>query len=154
MEFSSEDVTRIVPYMARLSEAEDGWINLVPNVTRDDERPTSLRFLTLLSGGATGDTMGTWVPRSHNRHGPVPPSVGITHTTGHRVFAELNSLDLPVPRGWFVEQDHPRRGLVLRVPFEVPHEQVLSWSLRAVDALGGSRRIMRWRADLYLPIDS
>lgn len=150
--FSADDPAQIVACMARLTAAEDGWINLIPKVDENDERPTSLRFLTLISGGAMGLTMCTWIPGGHNRRGPIGPSLGITHLTGHRVFGELRARAVAVPGSWFVEQDHPRRGLVLRVPADEPHEHVLAWAIKAVDALSDGRITTRWRADVYLPL--
>ncbi len=154
MEFSADELTQIVACMARLAGAGDGWINLIPKITDDDERPTSLGFFTLFGGGGTGVTMCTWVPGSHDQRGRNQPSLGITHVTGHRVVAELQSLAVPIPETWLVEQDHPRRGLVLRVPSDEPHEQVLAWALRAVGALRTPRPIRGWRADIYLPATS
>ncbi len=151
--FSVDELTQIVACMERLAGAEDGWVNLIPRIADNDERPTSLGFFTLFGGGTIGVTMCTWIPGSHNRRGYIKPSLGITHVTGRRVFAELHSLAVPIPETWFVEQDHPRRGLVLRVPSEEPHEQVLVWALRAVEALS-TRRLGRWRADIYLPVTS
>ena len=89
--FGIDELGEVVAHMARLSSAEDGWINMIPMITSDDERPTSLRFFTLLSGGSTGDTMCTWIPRSRNRRGDVLPSLGIADVTGHRVFADLHA---------------------------------------------------------------
>ena len=154
VKFSIDELTQIVAGMERLTGAEDGWINLIPRITDNDERPTSLGFFRLLGGGDIGVTMCTWIPGSHNRRGLIRPSLGITHVTGHRVFAELHSLAVPIPETWLVEQDHPRRGLVLRVPSAEPHEQVLVWALRAVGALSTPRPIKGWRADIYLPATS
>jgi hypothetical protein len=151
VEFTVEDPAQVVAHMARLADAEDGWINAVPKINDNDEKPTSLGFFTLLSGGGSSVTMCTWVPGSHGRHGLTRPSLGIAHGTGHRVFAELHSLAVPIPENWFVEQDHPRRGLVLRVPPDEAHAQVLLWALRAVIALMAPRPIRRWRADVHLP---
>ena len=149
--FTDDELTQIVACMARLGSAEDGWINLIPRINDEDDRPTSLGFFTLFSGGSTGATMCTWVPGSHNRRGLVQASLGITHVTGHRVFAELQSLAVAIPKTWIVDQDHPRRGLVLRLPSDEPNEQVLKWALRAVGALSTAGPIRRWRADVYLP---
>ena len=115
------------------------WINLIPGITNDDEMTTSLGFLTLVGGGGIGFTMCTWVPGSLNRRGLVQPRLGITHVTRRRAVAELYSLGVPVPESWLVEQDHPRRGLVLRMPSEESHEHVLAWALRAVGALSTSQ---------------
>ncbi|MGO8725072.1 MAG: hypothetical protein ACLQRM_20430 [Acidimicrobiales bacterium] len=154
MEFGIDEVTQVVAYMARLASAKDGWINLIPGITNDDEMTTSLGFLTLVGGGGIGFTMCTWVPGSLNRRGLVQPRLGITHVTRRRAVAELYSLGVPVPESWLVEQDHPRRGLVLRMPSEESHEHVLAWALRAVGALSTPSPARRWRADIYLPVTS
>ncbi|MGD0984824.1 MAG: hypothetical protein ABSA65_13570 [Acidimicrobiales bacterium] len=151
LEFSVDDRVQVVACMERLAGAEDGWINLIPRIADNDERPTSLGFFALLGGSAIGVTMCTWVPGSHNRRGFVKPSLGIAHVTRHRVFAELHSRAVPIPETWLVEQDHPRRGLVLRVPPDEPHEQVLVWAIRAISALSALGPIKKWRADIYLP---
>jgi len=154
VEFSVDELTQIVACMERLAIAGDGWINLIPRIADDDERPTSIGFFTLFGGGGTGVTMCTWIPGSHDHRARIQPSLGITHATGHRAAAELHSLAVPVPETWLVEQDHPSRGLILRVPSDEPHEQVLVWALRAVDALRTSPPIRGWRGDIYLPATS
>ncbi|HUZ19542.1 MAG TPA: hypothetical protein VMU75_03105 [Acidimicrobiales bacterium] len=140
--------------MTRLAGAGDGWINLIPKIADDDEKPTSLGFFTMFGGGGSGVTMCTWVPGSPDQRGHNQPSLGITHVTGHRAAGELQALGVPIPKTWLVEQDHPRRGLVLRVPPDEPHEQVLAWALRAVGALSVPRPIRGWRAEIHLPATS
>lgn len=154
MEFTVDDLTQVVAHMAQLASTEDGWINLIPKINDNGERPTSLAFFTLFSGGGGGVTMCTWVPGSHSRRRVIRPRLGIAHGTGHRVFAELRSLAVPIPKSWFVEQDHPRRGLVLQVPSDESHEQALGWALRAVNVLTAPGPISRWRADIYTPTTS
>jgi len=151
VEFSAEEPTQIVACMEQLADAGDGWINLLPKIPSDDERPTSLGFLTLVGGGALGFTMCTWIPARHDDRRHKYSSLGVTHLTGRRAAAELRSSAVPIPATWFVEQDHRRRGLVLRVPPDEPHELVLAWALRAADALSPPRPDRTWRADIYLP---
>lgn len=153
VEFGAGDLTQVVAFMTQLTAAGDGWINLIPRITDEDERPTSLRFYTLFSGGSPGVTMGTWIPESRNRRGLVPASLGITHVTGRRAAAQLQSLGVPIPQNWFVEQDHPRRGLVLRIPPDETHDKVLEWALRAAGALQPGP-IKKWRGHVYLPAAS
>ena len=156
VEFSVDGVTQIVACMARLALAGDGWINLIPKIADDFEGPTSLGFLTLVGAGASGVTMCTWIPASHdNRKEGSRASLGITHVTGRRALPVLNySSAAPTPETWLVEQDHPRRGLILRVPADEPHEQLLVWALQAVGVLSAPRDIRRWRADIYNPAAS
>ncbi len=79
------------------------------------------------------------------------PSLGITHNQGRRVLTELQAGAAVIPAGWRVEQDHPRRGLVVRVPADEPFEKVLRWAILTVSLLGGSRGGVRWYADAYMP---
>lgn len=152
LEFSVGEPTRVLEWMAHLAGAGQGWINLVPKLAGEDDKPTSLRFFTLLSGGGNSATMITWIPGRHDHAGHDRVSLGITHSSGQRAAGELRSLAVAIPETWLVEQDHPRRGLVLRVPSEAANEQVLSWAMRALGALLPPRPITGWRADIYLPI--
>jgi hypothetical protein len=151
VEFTADVLTDVVACMTRLADAGDGWINLLPKIGDDFEGPTTLRFLTLLGAGASGVTMCTWIPASQDRRGDNQVSLGITHVTGRRAVPQLNVPATSIPETWVVEQDHPRRGLVLRVPAGEPHEQVLGWALRAVGSLSEPRDIRRWRADIHNP---
>lgn len=151
--FRADDLTPVTNWMAELAIAEDGWVNMVPRMSDDeDDQPTSLGFLTLFGGGGAGLTMCTWIPGRRDQTLRSPSSLGIAHVTGHRAVAELASRNTAVPESWVVEQDHPFRGLVLRVPSEESHEVVASWALRAVRALGTPRAIRGWRADIFLPL--
>jgi hypothetical protein len=152
--FKQDGLTPVTDRMTQLAVAGDGWINLVPRMSQeDDEKPTSLGFMTLFGGGGAGVTMCTWIPGT-NDNSPTRASLGIAHVTGHRAVAELAARNTAVPPTWVVEQDHPFRGLVVRIPPEESNEQVLTWALRAVRALGTPRPIRDWRADVYLPLSS
>jgi hypothetical protein len=148
VEFRAVDPSRVVAYMAVLARAGDGWINLIPE-TAEDKGTTSLGFFTLFGGGSPGTTMCTWVPGRDVQHGGRPTSLGITHATGRRI-GTLPSTG--IPEHWFVEQDHPRRGLVLNVANEESHEDVLEWALRTTTALCPLGRVEKWRAEVHLPI--
>jgi len=154
VDFAAGELAPVVAYMERLAAAGDGWINLVPRIADNDERPTSLGFFALFSGGGSGAVMCTWIPGHHGRRGDVESSLGITHVTGRRAVAELRSLGVPVPATWRVEQDHPRRGLVVRIPVAESYDVVLNWASRAVAALCAPHPIWRWRADVHLPAAS
>ncbi|HLX77732.1 MAG TPA: hypothetical protein VKR27_02520 [Acidimicrobiales bacterium] len=146
LEFSSDATSEVVAYMAELTNAGDGWINLLPKLTEDDES-TTLGFFTLLGGGSTGVTMCTWIP---DRSQGIA-RVGITHNLGRRARAHLQSLAIPIPETWRIEQDHAKRGLVLQVPAVEPLDRVLSWAIRAVGGLSPASYNTQWRAEVYLP---
>lgn len=150
--FRPEELGPVTDRMTELALAGDGWINLVPRMSDDDDdQPTSLGFLTLFGGGGSGMTMCTWIPAARDHTAQARSSLGIAHVTGHRAVAELTGRDTAIPENWIVEQDHPFRGLVLRIPAEEANERVVTWALRAVRALGTPRPIRGWRADVYLP---
>lgn len=152
MSFAAGDPGRVLAAMARLAGAGDGWVNVLPRIEEGDEdRPTSLRFMTLFSGGGMGVTMATWIPRGRDG-GKEHPSLGITHQTGRRAVGELAARGVALPATWQVEQDHPRRGLVVRLPDDEPDEVVLAWALDALGALAAPAAIRGWRADVHAPV--
>ena len=144
--FSSAAPTSLLERMEELAAAADGWINVLPKPDDDRAIRTSLGFLALLGGGASGLTMWTWIPRDQSRRDRLTTRLGISHVKRCRAATIVP----PVPLGWRVEQDHPRRGLVLAVPPEEAHAAVATWALRATEALS-ARPVIAWRADVYLP---
>lgn len=153
--FGPDDPSRVVAAMTRIAAAAEGWVNLLPILAGEDaeadgDRPTALRFMTLFSGGGPGLTMGTWVPAAPGQRGRERASLGLSHRAGRRAVAELAARSVAVPEGWVVEQDHPRRGLVLRPSPEASPDAVLSFALRALAALAPAG-VRSWRADIHLP---
>ena len=77
-------------------------------------------------GGARARTPGTVrLPRRVDPPGPHrhldarqaaadgavrPTTIGLQHASGPRVAGTLRDLGLPLPEGWRITQDHPRRG--------------------------------------------
>lgn len=151
VEFNADEPSEIVGYMRLLSEAGDGWINVMPEKDAAESTGT-LGFFTLFGGGSSGITMCTWKPVREGQRGSRHVSVGITHTTGRRVRTQLTSL--AIPESWGVMQDHPQRGMVLSIPDGEPHEQVLAWALGVLRALSPFAHDGSWRADVYLPASS
>jgi hypothetical protein len=149
VEFSEEERAPVVARMRAMAAAGAGWINFSPGLDVDVPPPERSALGALL--GARGPTvpLATWTPAQ----GKEPSSAGIQHAQGIRTVATLAERGVPVPEGWRVRQDHPRRGLVV-VP--VPEEQggvgldgVLGWLLRAAGALTPVRRTGEWRAYCY-----
>jgi hypothetical protein len=56
-----------------------------------------------------------------------------------------------VPAGWVVRQDHARRGLLVQTPADASDTDILTWSIRAGDALSRVDMTGQWRAVVYLP---
>ncbi|MGB9112234.1 MAG: hypothetical protein WCF24_05865 [Acidimicrobiales bacterium] len=148
VEFNVEDPDEILGYMSLLSDARDGWINLMPEKA-NEKKGASLGFMSLFGGGSPGTTMCTWIPEREDQNGRRHVSLGITHTTGRRISAQISTLDIPA--SWRIKQDHAQRGLVLSVPDDEPHDRVLAWAFRAIRALSPASRAGTWRAEIYLP---
>ena len=113
LDFDRGDVAVVLARMAELTERQRGWINVEPVV--DDETPVP---------------MCTWSAPEQRRRRARPPVVGIQHHVGRKVAGVV-----PVPDGWFVVQDHGRRGLVVNVPPTEPPDLVLAWLLDTAEAL-------------------
>ncbi len=62
---------------------------------------------------------------------------------------KLRDLGLPLPQGWRVTQDHPRRGLVALVPAQVPAADVVDWLLAAAAAVCTVPTTGRWTAAVH-----
>jgi hypothetical protein len=150
VDFIPDAPAEVLEYMSQLSRAGDGWINLTPKIEGNEESKP-LGFFTLFGGGSTGVTMCTWIPKSDDPSGRDQIRLGITHNTGLRAVAQLQSVAFPIPENWGVEQDHPRRGLVLNVPSDEPNERVLAWAIGAGGSLSRAGRVGAWRAEVHLP---
>ncbi len=153
IEFRVEDTTGVVRAMDELSEAHDGWINLHPGVRPEDEPAPQGGLSTMLLAGAVHDVpVCTWVAGAVTRQGLQPDSVGVQRAAGTRVRSRITAAGVPVPEGWRLAQDHPRRGLVVNPPAGEAHEVVLAWILEVGAVLSAVRLTGEWRAEVFLPL--
>ena len=136
--------------MATLVARGAGWINLEPIVEEEDlpMKPGPFAFL----GGSTHEVPTvTWVPgpararRRNQAHHGGPAA----RRSAARVAWKLRDRGLPVPEGWRVTQDHPRRGLVASVPAGADNGAVMGWLLEAAQALCAVPATGRWRASVH-----
>ena len=131
VEFALSDVDG---FAARLDS--HGWVNLQPAVDDDDLPPPTGALFGLFSARGPVVPFCTW--HSGER------SAGVQHGTGPKVASRV---DIPV--GWRILQDHPRRGLVVRVPSEVPDADVLRWLVGVGAALCPAPTGERWLAEIH-----
>jgi hypothetical protein len=150
-EFTPDEADRVTRYMAQLAEARHGWINFLPGIADEAELPEPPRGAAgfFIQNTTPGLVMCTWVPAGSDRRRRDPTRIGILHTAG-RARPRLDSIGIHVPPGWFIEQDHPSRGLVVRLPTEADGE-VLGWLLKAGAALCGVPMTGKWRAEVFVP---
>ena len=153
LEFTAPDDPELLAHMAEASSSGTGWINLEPVIDEEHEPPQPGPFAFL--GGSTHKVpTATWLPGKHNPNGTVKPTtVGLQHASGPRVVRRLGELGCPLPDGWRITQDHPRRGLVALVPADTDHGQIIEWLLRAATLLCTVPSTGRWIASVHAGIN-
>jgi len=144
--FAPEQPGAVLAQMDRLGSSHSGWINLRPEVREEDEPDTPVGLGGLFAASGPEVPICTWVAGKVGRKGIEQDSVGIQHAAGTKAVARLATLGVAVPEGWRPEQDHPRRGLVVRVPAGVAHAVQLTWLLDAGAALSRVRLTGQWEA--------
>ncbi len=149
LEFVARDDPELLAYMSSIEAGGTGWINVEPLIAEDQEPPPPGPFAFL--GGSTHKVpIVTWMPGKRAGDGTVKPTtVGLQHATGPRVASRLRDLGLPLPEGWRITQDHPRRGLVAMVPGEEDNAAVVNWLLLAATALCQVPSTGRWLASVH-----
>jgi hypothetical protein len=144
LEFLRDEPDAVVERMAALADAHRGWVNLrplVPGDDADDGAPVRAAGIFGVFGG-TGPPVPlcTWTPEE----------VGIQHAAGPKVARRLVELRAPpVPDGWGVTQDHPKRGLVVRPSPDASVAEVLRWLVAVGEALCQRPVSGWWLAAVY-----
>jgi hypothetical protein len=156
LEFAPEHPLAVVARMELLVHAADGWINLSPRTVGEEDRPQEDREdsrlgFSALFGGVTPPNVPlcTWVPRPAGKGGGA--TLGILHAKGRRSAQLLRAAGVAVPEGWRVDQDHQRRGLVLKVDASTGPGDTLAWVCRAGTFLCVPPTTGMWRASVHLP---
>jgi hypothetical protein len=147
--FVAHDDVELLARMATVQAGGTGWINITPVIDDEYEPPPPGPFAFL--GGSTHlvPTV-TWMPGGHPAgRAPKPTTVGLQHASGPRVAWRLRDLGMPVPEGWKVTQDHPRRGLVAEVPADADNRAVIGWLLRAATTVCQVEMTGRWTAAVH-----
>ena len=152
IEFDPASTARVLEVMARLGEAGDGWVNLLPGVPEEEveESPRSV-FSALFGNAQPPVSMCTWMPPKPGGSARGDQTLGIMHPRGRHAVSQLASMGVLVPAGWRVRQDHARRGVILHPPAAASYEVVLDWALRAGASLAIIPLTGRWKAQVFLP---
>jgi hypothetical protein len=149
LEFVDFDDSELLSAMARTVARGTGWINLEP-IVEEEHVPVRTGPFAFLAGPSHEVPTATWIPGRHLTDGDAKPTtIGLQHAAGGRVAWKLRDRGLPVPDGWRVTQDHPRRGLVVSVPAAADNRSVISWLLRAAEAVCALPATGRWRASIH-----
>jgi hypothetical protein len=147
--FSAHDDPELVARMAEVEATGTGWINVVPVIEEEHEPPPPGPFAFL--GGSTHQVPTvTWVPGKHQPDGTTKPTtVGLQHAAGPHLAWKLRDLGLPLPDGWRITQDHPRRGLVAQVPSGADNKEVMDWLLGLAAAVCAVPATGRWEVSVH-----
>jgi len=149
LEFVASDDPEVLGKMAALAARGNGWINIEP-VIEEEYEPAPPGPFAFLGGSTHQVTTATWMPGRLQPEGPArATTIGLQHAAGPHVARRLRELGLPLPDGWRITQDHPRRGLVVTVPADADHAVVLRWLLEASTAACTVPTTGRWRAAVH-----
>jgi hypothetical protein len=152
IEFRPPDVAGVADSLAKLRQAGNGWINLMPGIDEEAAEPEPQAGLFAFFGNrAPPVTMATIMPPKQGRRAGEGVTVGLMHPTGAKALARLAAQGIALPEGWVVRQDHARRGLLVRAPSEADDAAVLTWAIDAGTALCRADMTGQWRAVVYLP---
>lgn len=137
--------------LEQLARVGDGWVNLVPGTEEPGDEEQGPGLFSIFGTRRPGGVECTWMPPSASAGTGADLTIGILHPRGVRAAPVLAEAGCAVDAGWRVVQDHPRRGLVVRVPAAVPVDVLLRWVLRAGEVLSVARLTGRWQATVHLP---
>ena len=134
--------------MTELARAQTGWITLQPGIHPDDEPPPTTILGRLFSGTGPPVPLCTWVAPEPKQK-PPHPEIGIMHKAGPKVVRTLEQRGITLPDHWVVLADHPRRGLVVAIHPDSPHDEVLDWLVRAAEVLTRIPLTGTWKASIH-----
>lgn len=153
LHFGRDDTGPVLDQMRDMTTAGQGWINLEPEVPEDAEVP-GVGLFSFMSARGPSIPLCTWVPEGRGRREKRrPPSLGVQHPSGVKAAARLAERGLPLPAGWRVTQDHPKRGLVVSAATAesgADEAAMLEWLLRAGELLSVVAPTGMWNAAVYL----
>lgn len=147
-EFVDHDDAVLLGHMAALSATRTGWINMEPVIDDEHEPPAPGPFAFL--GGSTHKVPTiTWMPGKLVNGTAKPTTVGLLHAVGPRIAWKLRDVGMPLPEGWRITQDHPRRGLVAMVPSDADDATAIDWLLQAASFACAVPTTGRWTAYVH-----
>jgi hypothetical protein len=151
--FVAHDDAELLAQMSLVQAGGTGWINVEP-VIDEEHQPDAPGPFAFLGGSTHLVPVVTWMPGRRQSGRPVKPTtVGLQHASGPHVAWRLRDLGQPVPEGWRVTQDHPRRGLVAEVPADADNAAVIGWLLSAAATVCQVEMTGRWTAAVHPGLD-
>lgn len=150
LSFGPDAVGEVTAVMDSITEAHSGWINFEPVVEPELLPAEGSPMFSVFSARGPAVPLGTWTPPSVPRRGrPEPAMIGLQHPAGTRAKSRLADCGHAVPQGWVVTQDHARKGLVVALPPDVVHADVVTWLIGAATTLCAIPLRGGWRAAVF-----
>lgn len=150
IEFDADHPAAVLDAMRDVATRDArGWINLQPAVDPDDV-PSQGGVFRIFSARGPQVPLCTWTPPAAGRRAPPVTSIGVQHGAGARILPLLAEAGIEVPGRWRVLQDQPKKGLVIAVPAEDDHTEVLVWLVAAGEACCPTRH-HGWVAAVHRP---
>jgi hypothetical protein len=135
-EFDPDAPAGVVGCMRELITSRNGWVNMQPLVEEEDIPQTSVGILGWISAKGPAVPEATWVPGERRRNGSLAAdSIGLQHRGGPRARAALAEAGVPIPAGWKLLSDHPKRGLVIELPADTEPDEIVHWLVAAARVL-------------------
>jgi hypothetical protein len=125
------------------------WVNIEPDVEEGEVHTGSL-FWKMFSSRGPMVPKFTWVPSSIKKQQQVQAQIGITHPVGASAIKRLRDFQIEIPSKWHVQQDHPKRGIVISLPDGYEEEEVVLLAIRALRALSPFDFSKEYRASIPL----
>lgn len=151
--FVPGDLEAVTAKLSAMATSGVGWVNLRP-IVEPQHQPDPPGPFAIFGGSAHKIPTATWLAGKRLPDGTRKPvTVGLQHSSGPRVVARLRELGHAVPDGWRVTQDHPRRGLVAKVPVDEEPGETVAWLVGAAGLVCAVPVTGRWSGSFHAGSD-
>ena len=135
-EFTDQNYDKVIALLGGNHQVnqQNYWVNIEPAVEEDQVHSGSV-FWKMFSSRGPVIPKFTWVPSYEKKQQILPAQIGITHPVGTKAVQRLREFEVRIPSEWIVEQDHPKRGIVLSLPSSYSDEEVINLAVGSLRVL-------------------
>ena len=110
------------------------WLHVEPFIEEGQVHTSSIFWRMFSSRGPIVPKF-TWVPSYERKEQMMPAQIGITHPVGTDAVNRLKDFDIEIPKSWMLNQDHPKRGIVISLPEVYSEHEVVDFAVRSLEVL-------------------
>ena len=110
------------------------WVHIEPAVEEGQVHSSSIFWRMFSSRGPVVPKF-TWVPSYDRKEQTVPAQVGLTHPVGTQAVKRLREFNVHIPTSWTLNQDHPKRGIVISLPEAYSQDEVVQFAVSSLQIL-------------------